>query len=48
MEPAGWPATPHPSSRLPWPPAPVWQALLGSPTDAPELVWDDDAMTPNA
>jgi len=37
-----------PRVAFPWPPAPVWQALLGSPTEAPELVWDDDAMTPNA
>jgi hypothetical protein len=37
-----------PRVAFPRPPAPVWQALLGSPTEAPELVWDDDAMTPNA
>ena len=37
-----------PRVAFPWPPAPVWHALLSSPTEAPELVWDDDAMTPNA
>jgi len=37
-----------PQVAFPWPPAPVWQALLSSPTEAPELVWDDDAATPNA
>jgi hypothetical protein len=37
-----------PQVAFPWPPAPVWQALLSSPTEAPELVWDDDATTPNA
>jgi hypothetical protein len=37
-----------PRIAFPWPPAPVWQALLSSPTEAPELVWDDDATTPNA
>jgi hypothetical protein len=37
-----------PRVAFPWPPAPVWQALLTSPTEAPELVWDDDATTPNA
>jgi len=37
-----------PRVAFPWPPAPVWQALLSSPTEAPEFVWDDDATTPNA
>ena len=37
-----------PRVAFPWPPAPVWQALFSSPTEVPELVWDDDATTPNA
>jgi hypothetical protein len=37
-----------PQVAFPWPPAPVWQALLGSPTEAPELVWDDDGTASNA
>ena len=37
-----------PQVAFPWPPAPGWQALLSSPTEAPELVWDDDVTTPNA
>jgi len=25
-----------------WPPAPAWDVLLGAPTEAPDLVWNDD------
>jgi len=32
---------------FPWPPAPVWQALLGAPAEAPELRWDDDPQAPS-
>ena len=27
---------------FPWPPAPVWVALLGEPVEAPRLVWNDE------
>jgi len=37
-----------PRIAFPWPPEPVWQALLGAPAEAPKLVWDDDARCPNA
>jgi len=32
---------------FPWPPAPVWQALLDAPAEAPELVWNDDPHAPS-
>ena len=31
-----------PRIAFPWPPEPVWPALLGAPAEAPKLVWDDD------
>lgn len=32
---------------FPWPPAPVWEALMGAPAQAPELVWEEDAAAPS-
>jgi len=37
-----------PRVRFPWPPDPVWQALLDSAVEGPKLVWDDDSMPPSA
>jgi len=31
-----------PRVAFPWPPAAVWDILLGAPTEAPKLIWDDD------
>jgi len=37
-----------PRIAFPWPPEPVWPALLGAPAEAPTLVWDDGARPPRA
>ena len=37
-----------PRIAFPWPSAAIWDALLAEALEAPELVWDDDATTPNA
>jgi hypothetical protein len=37
-----------PRIAFPWPPEPVWPALLGAPAEAPKLVWDDDRRPPSA
>jgi hypothetical protein len=31
-----------PRVAFPWPPAPLWQALLDGSVEAPELLWNDD------
>jgi hypothetical protein len=35
-----------PRVMFPWPPAPVWDALLAEAVEAPELIWDDDPQRP--
>jgi len=35
-----------PRVMFPWPPAPVWDALLAETVEAPELIWDDDPKRP--
>jgi hypothetical protein len=35
-----------PRVMFPWPPAPVWEALLAEAVEAPELIWDDDPKRP--
>jgi hypothetical protein len=35
-----------PRVMFPWPPAPVWDALLAEAVEAPELIWDDDPKRP--
>jgi hypothetical protein len=32
---------------FPWPSAAIWDGLLAEGVEAPQLVWDDDAATPN-
>jgi hypothetical protein len=35
-----------PRVMFPWPPAPVWDALLAEAVESPELIWDDNPKRP--
>jgi len=35
-----------PRVMFPWPPVPVWEALLAEAVEAPELIWDDNPKRP--
>lgn len=37
-----------PRVAFPWPPASVWDVLLDTAPETPELMWDDDSPAPNA
>jgi hypothetical protein len=43
---AGWQLR-VPRVAFPWPAAAAWDALLGAPADALELVWEDDPHAPS-